>query len=80
MCGIAGFAGFFEPGLLGRMCQTIVHRGPDGEGLAEFPNTDGDRNAAAAIIDLVTATTFVSADDLVSLVFQWRNLQFSRTA
>lgn len=38
MCGIVGYAGFFEPGLVHRMCDAIVHRGPDGQGQAEFHN------------------------------------------
>jgi len=32
MCGIYGFAGFSEDGLLERMGRVIYHRGPDGEG------------------------------------------------
>ncbi|MEM9280308.1 MAG: asparagine synthase (glutamine-hydrolyzing) [Verrucomicrobiota bacterium] len=32
MCGIFGFCGFDEEGLLERMAETMVHRGPDGEG------------------------------------------------
>ncbi len=32
MCGIYGFAGFQEDGLLERMGRVIRHRGPDGEG------------------------------------------------
>lgn len=32
MCGIAGFAGSFDPGVLGNMITCVAHRGPDGEG------------------------------------------------
>ncbi len=32
MCGIFGFAGFEEEGLLERMAAKLVHRGPDGDG------------------------------------------------
>ena len=32
MCGICGYVGFEEDGLLERMKQRIAHRGPDGEG------------------------------------------------
>lgn len=32
MCGIFGFVGFEEQGLLERMACSLVHRGPDGEG------------------------------------------------
>jgi asparagine synthase (glutamine-hydrolysing) len=37
MCGIYGFAGFKEDGLLDRMGRVIVHRGPDGEGAYVAP-------------------------------------------
>jgi asparagine synthase (glutamine-hydrolysing) len=71
MCGIVGFAGFFEPGLLARMCSTVAHRGPDGEGQAEF---EAERMAIGmrrlAIIDLVTGDQpFVTKDGRVTLVF-----------
>jgi asparagine synthase (glutamine-hydrolysing) len=32
MCGIFGFTGFDDPGLLERMGKVLAHRGPDGEG------------------------------------------------
>ncbi len=32
MCGICGFAGFGDKGLLERMCATLAHRGPDDTG------------------------------------------------
>jgi asparagine synthase (glutamine-hydrolysing) len=35
MCGIFGFAGFEQPGLLRRMADAVRHRGPDGEGFLE---------------------------------------------
>src|SRR5262245_22500816 len=35
MCGIFGFSGFVEDGLLSRMGASLVHRGPDGEGFLE---------------------------------------------
>lgn len=38
MCGIYGFAGFKEDGLLDRMGRVIVHRGPDGEGAYLAPD------------------------------------------
>ena len=38
MCGIYGFAGFKEDGLLDRMGKVIYHRGPDGEGYYQAPN------------------------------------------
>jgi asparagine synthase (glutamine-hydrolysing) len=35
MCGIFGFSGFVDKGLLARMGASLVHRGPDGEGFYE---------------------------------------------
>ncbi len=35
MCGIFGFSGFVDRGLLARMGRSLVHRGPDGEGFYE---------------------------------------------
>ena len=35
MCGICGFVGISEPGLLGRMTASISHRGPDDDGFYE---------------------------------------------
>jgi asparagine synthase (glutamine-hydrolysing) len=32
MCGITGYQGEFEPGLLEAMTQSVAHRGPDGQG------------------------------------------------
>ena len=32
MCGIAGFVGIREQGLLQRMTDSLRHRGPDGDG------------------------------------------------
>jgi asparagine synthase (glutamine-hydrolysing) len=32
MCGICGYVGIDEEGLLERMAEAVVHRGPDGEG------------------------------------------------
>jgi len=37
MCGIFGFAGFAQHGLLSKMGRSLVHRGPDGEGFLEDP-------------------------------------------
>ncbi len=53
MCGIYGFAGFQEEGLLARMDRLLVHRGPDGSG--QYQGEDlamGMRRLA--IIDLQT--------------------------
>lgn len=60
MCGIYGFAGFQEPGLLARMDALLVHRGPDGSG--RFVD---DRLAMGmrrlAIIDLETGDQPISS-------------------
>lgn len=37
MCGINGFAGIFVPGLVARMNELCIHRGPDGSGVYEAP-------------------------------------------
>ncbi len=37
MCGIYGFSGFEEDGLLDRMARAQVHRGPDGQGAYHAP-------------------------------------------
>lgn len=53
MCGIAGFFGDFEQGLLVRMRALVAHRGPDGEG--DYFSSDGRVGLAhrrLAIIDL----------------------------
>lgn len=71
MCGIVGFAGFEEAGLLQRMCAAIEHRGPDGEGIAELPEARiamGMRRLA--IIDLECGQQpFVTRDQRVFLIF-----------
>ena len=53
MCGIYGFAGFQETGLLDRMDELLVHRGPDGNGsFVDERLAMGMRRLA--IIDLAT--------------------------
>lgn len=56
MCGIYGFAGFEEDGLLEKMGRVIRHRGPDGEG--EYSAPGGSRFQMGmrrlSIIDLGT--------------------------
>ena len=37
MCGIYGYSGFHEEGLLDRMASVQIHRGPDGDGRYERP-------------------------------------------
>src|SRR5207342_2880165 len=72
MCGIAGKVTGGEPvppELIGRMCDAIRHRGPDGEGIhVEGPVALGMRRLA--IIDLVTGDQpLVSEDGQVVAVF-----------
>jgi len=53
MCGIAGFHGAFDPGLLARMSDAIAHRGPDDAG--EWCSPDrrvGLSHRRLSIIDL----------------------------
>ncbi len=53
MCGIAGFVGPRDHGLLRRMLDSIRHRGPDGDGMWEADNVSlGMRRLA--IVDLRT--------------------------
>ena len=59
MCGIVGFQGSFDAGLLQRMTQAVAHRGPDGEGMAVLTVPDqpptGLGHRRLAIIDLSAA-------------------------
>lgn len=58
MCGIAGFAGDFDAGLLPRMGGAIAHRGPDAHGDAVYSGygtTVGLANRRLAIQDLSPA-------------------------
>lgn len=71
MCGIVGFSGFRELGLIERMCEDIRHRGPDGDGFADFPDhgiSIGVRRLA--VIDIEGGEQpFKTADGRVQLVF-----------
>ncbi len=46
MCGICGYVGPHEPGLVESMTELIAHRGPDGEGVRKF---DGGAGPPAAL-------------------------------
>lgn len=53
MCGIAGFVGRFPPDLLGRMSDTVAHRGPDDSGIYFDEHTGlGLAHRRLSIIDL----------------------------
>lgn len=69
MCGICGFAGFKNDDLLRRMTASILHRGPDGEGIFTAPEASmGMRRLA--IIDLSTGDQPIYNEDrTVAVVF-----------
>lgn len=72
MCGIAGFAGHYEPALLPRLLDSIVHRGPDDEGV--FIDRDariGLGHRRLSIIDLspLGHQPMVSEETKVVIVF-----------
>jgi asparagine synthase (glutamine-hydrolysing) len=71
MCGIAGVAGRFEPELLGRLGESLLHRGPDGGGA--FHDPDGGVALVArrlAILDVEGGEQpMSSADGSLVLVF-----------
>lgn len=53
MCGITGFAGFDDDGLLRTMCNRLLHRGPDEDGYFTAPGI-GLAMRRLAVIDLKT--------------------------
>ena len=62
MCGIAGFAGFDDNALLGKMAACLVHRGPDAGGV----HTDrgvGLASRRLAVIDLKTGNQPIANED-----------------
>ena len=74
MCGIAGIVGSasgagVSPAVVHQMCQTIIHRGPDDEGIyTKGPVGLGMRRLS--IIDLATGQQPISNEDrTVSVVF-----------
>lgn len=62
MCGIAGFAGFDDPGLLRRMTRVIAYRGPDDDGYHEESGV-GLGHRRLSIIDLSTGHQPLWSDD-----------------
>ncbi len=69
MCGIYGFAGFDEPGLLDRMAERLRHRGPDGIGSWRHPGlTMGMRRLS--IIDLAGGQQPIANEDGTVVVCQ----------
>lgn len=69
MCGICGFAGFRNDNLLKRMAASILHRGPDGQGLFTAAEASmGMRRLA--IIDLSTGDQPIYNEDrTIAVVF-----------
>lgn len=69
MCGIAGLAGFSDKKLLGRMLQSLKHRGPDDEAFLEYGGVSlGYRRLA--VIDLATGDQpFFSEDKNLALFY-----------
>lgn len=71
MCGIVGVAGRFDPELVRRMADAIMHRGPDGAGFHDCAPAEisiGMRRLA--IIDLVTGDQpFHDAGGKVHIVY-----------
>jgi asparagine synthase (glutamine-hydrolysing) len=56
MCGISGFQGDFDPGLLDRMNSILAHRGPDDAGAYYDPTSrTGLAHRRLSIIDLSSA-------------------------
>ena len=53
MCGIAGFAGFDDRGLLQAMAASLIHRGPDAGGFYTAPGV-GLASRRLSVIDLET--------------------------
>jgi asparagine synthase (glutamine-hydrolysing) len=75
MCGIVGFCGASLPddeaaGLLRRMCATIAHRGPDGQGVHAGEGV-GLGHRRLSIIDLSSnaAQPMATADGHVRIVY-----------
>jgi asparagine synthase (glutamine-hydrolysing) len=62
MCGIAGYVGKGDKPLLERMCQSIVHRGPDEDGFFVAPGI-GLGMRRLSIIDLAGGRQPISNED-----------------
>jgi asparagine synthase (glutamine-hydrolysing) len=80
MCGIVGFyRPAFEPRAakdqLRAMCDTIVHRGPDDQGVFTDGNgTVGLGMCRLSIIDVTGHQPIENEDGTIRVVFKWRNL------
>ncbi len=66
MCGIAGFAGRFDPALLAAMNARLAHRGPDDEGQFLDPGREiGLAHRRLAVIEGIEIRTPLLDTDLV---------------
>ena len=80
MCGIAGFVGGFEPGLMARMNALQAHRGPDGRGIYEDPAAGvALGHVRLAILDLTeqAAQPMFSPDRRHALVYNGEIYNFA---
>jgi asparagine synthase (glutamine-hydrolysing) len=80
MCGIAGIAGEFVPGLIQRMNQAQGHRGPDGRGVHVDPELKiGLGHVRLAILDLspAAAQPMISADGRYAIVYNGEIYNFA---
>jgi asparagine synthase (glutamine-hydrolysing) len=62
MCGICGFAGFDDKGLLKRMADSITHRGPDDEGFYTDSQV-GLANRRLSIVDVAGGHMPITNED-----------------
>jgi len=62
MCGICGFVGVEQPGLLERMTDTLSHRGPDGSGYFQDPGV-GLGHRRLSIIDVAGGQQPIENED-----------------
>ena len=62
MCGICGFVGKLDKQLLENMCNTVLHRGPDSDGLF-FETDSGLGIRRLRIIDLETGDQPIHNED-----------------
>ena len=80
MCGICGYYGFEDPGLLRRMCELISYRGPDDSGFFEDEKI-GLGNRRLSIIDVAGGHQPIhNEDESIWIVyngetFNYRNLR-----
>ena len=80
MCGIAGLAGDFVPGLVERMNAAQAHRGPDGSGIFERPELQvALGHVRLAILDLsdFAAQPMCSPDGRYVLIYNGEIFNFA---